>query len=87
LDVGGEDNEKKKYLLERRRKVMLLFPSKASAIAVAPVTPILLSFECWWRSIRKRKILTGKGEISDAFVFFQSISDCSCSCISNVVHF
>jgi hypothetical protein len=47
--------EKKKYLLERSREVMLLFSFKALAIAVALASPILFTFEYWWRSTRKRK--------------------------------
>jgi hypothetical protein len=66
---------------------MLLLSFKALAIAVAPASPIPMSFECWWKSTKKRKILTAKVKSDDVFVFFQSIGNYSCPCISNLVAF
>jgi hypothetical protein len=68
--------------------VILLFSFRTSAIAVAPASPMLFTFECWWENSRKRKkIFTVKVEMSDAFVFFQSISNRNSSCTANIVPF
>jgi len=45
----------KKYLPERERVVMLLFSCKALANAVAPVSPILLTFLVLVRSTREKR--------------------------------
>ncbi len=68
---------------------MLLFSCKALANAVAPVSPILLAFLVLMRhkGEKEQKILTRKVKIGDAFVFTQSIGQCSGPCGSNLVVF
>jgi len=63
---------------------MLLFSCKALANAVAPVTPILLSFLVLVRITKEKrgKILTIKVKSSDAFVFTQSMGQCISPCVS-----
>jgi hypothetical protein len=56
LNVGdkalGTKKPEKKIYNKGGKSVMLLFTLKASAIKVAPVTPILLPFECWKQNFR-----------------------------------
>ena len=63
---------------------MLLFSHKALANAVAPVAPISLSFLVLVRITKEKrgKILTIKDKSGDAFVFTQSMGQCSGLCVS-----
>ena len=87
--VRSTREKEEKYLPERSRVVMLLFSCKALANALAPVSPILLSFLVLVRSTReeREKILTIKAKSGDAFVFTQSIGQCTGPCVSHIVVF